>query len=93
MIKCKDLIINDMKVIDALWFPVKLPGPMAIIGVVCVECVHSGKRKMYIGPAFGAIESQDIQLVVQHGVPFYPNETAGWIIDQMEAGKHDSIQD
>ncbi len=63
-----NLVINDLKFIDCLWFS-QLPNTK-IIGLIKCEDIKTKEIKKYIGVGDGFDEIEDIKLIMKFGTPF-----------------------
>ena len=59
-----------MKIIDAIWFTEM--GSQRPIGIVIGEDEHTGKKKAYIGTAFGNDKGADAAHIAATGAKLHP---------------------
>jgi hypothetical protein len=64
------MFIGNMEVLEMVWYHVKAPIPLKVIGIITVKCLISGEIKKYIGLGLGENMIEDTALIVETGVPF-----------------------
>lgn len=73
--------VNDLEVLDSIWFGLKIPVIMCWqIGIVAVRVKISKEIKLYIGLGHGDNQQLDEKMVIERGVPFYALPVMGWLI-------------